>query len=262
MATLTSGCNSGLDALGLALDWIRLGRADVALVGGVEAELTPSFLAMMSAARALATRFNDRPSAASRPFDTARDGNVPGEGAAFLVLESPAHAARRRARARARLCGSACRAVGAREPYDPFRPLFDPAPMVRTLRAALADAAVAPAQLSAVSANGSSSVFYDVVEAAAIVELLGERAREVPVHSIKSTLGQTGAVTPALQAIAAALSLEHGVLPPTMNVDELDPRCRLAIVRGEPRRAPLELVLANAIGFGGFYYGALVLGTS
>jgi 3-oxoacyl-[acyl-carrier-protein] synthase II len=259
ISTVTSGCNSGADALGQALDWLRLGRADAVLVGGTEAELTPTFLGMMTAARALTVRYNGRPEDGSRPFDTGRDGNVPGEGAGFLLLESLPAAERRKARVRALLRGYASRAVGRRVDYDPFNPVFDPAPMLRAMRAALADAGAAPAQLSAVSANGSSSVFYDVVEATAIAELLGDRAGRTPVMSVKGALGQTGAVTPALQTIAAALSIERGLLPPTRNHVEADPRIGLRILR-EPLAGPLDTVLCNAIGFGGFYYSALVLG--
>jgi len=260
VATLSTGCNSGADAIGLALDWIRAGRADAVLVGGVEAELTPGFFALMSAARALAVRYNADPSRASRPFDAERDGNVPGEGAAFLVVESQAHARARGARIHATLAGYASRAAGTRAPYDPFNPVFHPEPTARALAAALDDAAIAPERVSAVSANGSSSVFYDAVEAAALASLFGARLAQVPVHSIKSMLGQTGAVTPALQVIAAALSIEHALIPPTINVDALDARCPLDLVRGEARRAPLEFVLCNATGFGGFYFSALVVG--
>lgn len=261
ITTLTSGCNSGMDALGLALDWIRLGRADAVVVGGTEAELTPAFLSMMTAARALAVRYNDCPTDAMRPFDRERDGNVPGEGAGFLVVESSAHAARRHARVRASLEGFSCHAVGRREQYDPFNPVFNPAPMVRTMRAAIDDAKLATEAISAVSANGSSSVFYDTVEATAIRELLGAATDETPVHSIKSVLGQTGAVIPALQAIAASLAVEQGVLPPTMNVRQQDERCNIALVRDQAVAMPVRHVLANAIGFGGFYYASMVIGT-
>jgi 3-oxoacyl-[acyl-carrier-protein] synthase II len=257
IATLTSGCNSGADALGLALDWIRLRRADAVLVGGTEAELSPSFFAIMGAARALAVQHNASPSTASRPFDQRRDGNVPGEGAAFLVVESADHAARRNARVRAAIRGYASRAAGDRPAYDPFNPAFLPEPLVRAIRGALADANVAARDISAISANGSSSVFYDVVEATAIRDVFGP---DVPVHSIKAGLGQTGAVTPALQAIAAVLTVEHGLIPPTPNVDEIDPRCPLAIVRGEPLARPVDNMLANAIGFGGYYFSAFVVG--
>jgi 3-oxoacyl-[acyl-carrier-protein] synthase II len=260
IATLSTGCNSGADALGTALDWIRLSRADAVLVGGTEAELAPSFFAIMGAARALSVQHNDRPASASRPFDQRRDGNVPGEGAAFLVVESEEHAARRHARVRATLRGYASRAAGDRPAYDPFNPAFVPEPMARAIRAALADAGIAARDISAISANGSSSVFYDVVEAAAIADVFGADASSIPVCSIKAGLGQTGAVTPALQAIAAALTVEHGLIPPTPNVDELDPRCPLAIVRGEALARPVEHVLAHAIGFGGYYFSAFVVG--
>jgi 3-oxoacyl-[acyl-carrier-protein] synthase II len=248
-----------MDALGLALDWIRLGRADVVLVGGTEAELTPAFLSMMTAARALAVRYNDAPANAMRPFDRERDGNVPGEGAGFLVIESMPHAARRQARIRGNLAGFSCNAVGRREQYDPFNPVFNPAPMVRTMRAAISDAGLAVDAVSSVSANGSSSVFYDTVEATAIRELFGKATGDVAVHSIKSVLGQTGAVIPALQAIAASLTVERGTIPPTMNVGAQDERCNVSLVRETARQMPVRHVLANAIGFGGFYYASMVI---
>jgi 3-oxoacyl-[acyl-carrier-protein] synthase II len=130
--------------------------------------------------------------------------------------------------------------------------------MVRAMRAAIADAGLTVGDVSAVSANGSSSVFYDPLEAMAIRELLGdEAAARTPVMSVKGALGQTGAATPALQAVAAVLSVERGLLPPTINADGLDPRCPIALVR-EPRPIELGALLANAIGFGGHYYASLI----
>ena len=239
---------------------VDVGEARAVVVGGAEAELTPAFLTAMTAARALAVRYNDRPGAASRPFDSGRDGNVPGEGAGFLVLESVEHAARRQARVRGQLLGYASRAAGHRRPYDPFDPIADPAPMLRGLRAALKDAAVAAPELAAVSANGSSSVFYDSLEAEALHELLGDAAAAMPVYSMKGALGQTGAVTSALQAISAVLAAQHRLLPPTANADDLDPKIRLRVVRGEAHALNPGPILCNAIGFGGYYYSAAVVG--
>lgn len=256
--TVTSGCNSGADAIGLALDWIRLGRCDAVLVGGTEAEINAGFYSAMTAARALTTKFNDNPTAASRPFDTKRDGNAPGEGAGFLVLESIEHAEKRKAKIRAKVLGFANCAAGMRPAYDPFNPIFDTKPMLRTMRTALKDAGVLSEDISAISANGSSSVFYDPLEAKAICELLGERTTDVPVHSIKGALGQTGAVTPALQAIAAVLSIENETLPPTVNTDELDGCCSIKLITGNPLEFPARIILCNAIGFGGFYYASTV----
>jgi len=260
--TVTSGCNSGADALGLALDWIRLGRADAVIVGGTEAELSKGFLEVMTAARALTARYNHTPQQASRPFDSSRDGNVPGEGAAFLVVENTDHAQARGAKIRAYLRGFANRAAGARSPYDPFNPVFDSAPMLAAMKSALDDASIRADALSAISANGSSSVFYDPLEADAINRLMKDRTLSTPVYSIKGALGQTGAVTPALQAITAALSIEHNVIPHTINVSVVDPRCALLVVRDEPRHARVNYVLANAIGFGGFYYASMVFGAN
>jgi len=256
--TVTSGCNSGADALGLALDWLRLGRADAVLVGGTEAELTAGFLGAMSAARALSRSHNDAPEEASRPFDIDRDGNVPGEGAGFLVVEHPDRARARHARVYARLSGFANQAVGKRPSYNPFAPPLDIAPMVRTMRAALDDSGITPEEVSTVSANGSSSVFYDPLEAAAIWALFGADTLCYPVHSIKSMLGQTGAVTPALQAISAALTIHHGLIPPTINIGRIEPRCALNVVQGQALRVEVRHLLANAIGFGGYYYAAAV----
>ena len=212
----------------------------------------------MTAARALTTKFNDNPQAASRPFDTKRDGNAPGEGAGFLILESIEHAEKRKAKIRARVSGFANCAAGTRPAYDPFNPIFDTAPMLRTMRTALKDAGLAPEEISAVSANGSSSVFYDPLEAKAICELLGESASKIPVHSIKGALGQTGAVTPALQAIAAALSIENGVLPPTVNTAEQDSRCEIYLIANTAQEFSVKTILTNAIGFGGFYYASTI----
>jgi 3-oxoacyl-[acyl-carrier-protein] synthase II len=258
--TVTSGCNSGADALGLALDWIRLGRADAVIVGGTEAELSKGFLEVMTAARALTARYNDSPEEASRPFDSNRDGNVPGEGAAFLVIENMNHARARSARTRACLKGFANRAAGARPAYDPFNPVFDSTPMLRAMQSALADAGINANSVSAISANGSSSVFYDPLEADAINRLMGDKTPSTPVYSIKGSLGQTGAVTPVLQAITATLSLENNVIPQTINASAIDPRCSLFLVRDEPRPMNMDYVLANAIGFGGFYYASMIFG--
>jgi 3-oxoacyl-[acyl-carrier-protein] synthase II len=255
IATLTSGCNSGMDAIGTALDWIRLDRADVVLVGGVDSELTESMLSVMTAARALAVRHNNDPARASRPFDIERDGNVPGEGAGFVVLEAAEHAALRSARVRARLAGFAAIAVGKRRSYDPFDPVLDPTAMIRAMTTALADAGLSPSAVSSICANGSSSIHYDILEAQALHTLVGPA---IPVTSIKGAIGQTGAASAALQTIAAVLSVEHSVIPPTINAESPDPRCALDLVRS-PREQRQGCVLANGIGFGGYYYASIVI---
>jgi 3-oxoacyl-(acyl-carrier-protein) synthase len=259
--TLSAGCNSGVDALGLALDWLRLGRADAVVAGGTDAELTLGFLEAMGNARVLARRFNDSPSRASRPFDADRDGEVPGEGAAFLVLEREPAARARGARIYARFEGFAHRAAGARRQGDAFNAVPDGSALARAARAALADAGVPASELSAVCAHGSGSVLGDAMEAQALRELLGPGAAELPVTSIKGALGQTGAVTPALQAIAAVLAIHHGVIPPTVNVSRLDERCPLHVVR-TAQRVPLRHVLIDTVGLGAHYCAAAVFGAA
>lgn len=258
--TVSSGCNSGADAMGLALDWLQLGRVDAVLVGGVEAALTPSYFKAMTAARALSRKFNGDPQSASRPFAADRDGNVPGEGAAFVVMEPPDLARARGAKIAATMRGFASRAVGDRPAYDPRKPVYDPDAMIRVIRAALADAQLEPSQLSLISANGSSSVFYDRLEAAAIAAVLRDHLTQIPVSSIKGALGQTGAVTPVLQAISAALSIRDGTIPPTLNAERPDPELPAMTIHARATQAPVEHILANSIGFGGFYYASTVFG--
>lgn len=257
--SVSSGCNSGADAIGMAADWIRLGRADAVIVGGTENELSTIFMHSMQACKALATRHNQRPAGASRPFDPKRDGNIPGEGAGFLVLESADRAAARGARVRALLSSYASSAVGARQ-YDPFNPDLNPAHMVRNLDLAIRLAGLTRAEISCVSANGSSSVLYDVMESKALAEITGPMATTVPVYSVKGAIGQTGACTSALQVIAAILTAQHRTVPPTVNNSELDPQCAPINLIREATPAPeLRHVLCNAIGFGGFYYSAVVI---
>lgn len=253
LLTVSTGCNSGADAIGIALDWLRLDKCDLVYAGGTEAELVPAFLQAMGAARALQSRHNDTPCAASRPFDAARDGNVPGEGAAFLLLAQPDVARGRPVEAWLR--GAACRAFGTRPPYDPFRPVPDIRGMRAVMYAALHDAGILAEEIGLVSANGSSSIFYDLLEAKAIADCFPEGT---PVYSLKGALGQTGAVTPVLQAIAAAKTLTTGLCPPTLNCPDLDPAVgNLNLVR-EPITRDFENAITHAIGFGGYYYAAQV----
>lgn len=254
-ATVSCGCNSGIAAIMHAADALRLDRADVVIAGGAEAELTPGFWSAMSAARALATKWNHAPQQASRPFDRSRDGNVPGEGAAFLVLEKATHAASRGRKAIAKIAGFASRGVGARPAYDPFNPVLDPEPFMRTMRDAITAADLCSNDITTVSANGSSSKYYDALEATAIRGVFGVSPA---VHSIKGGLGQTGAVTSALQVAIAALSIQHNIIPPTINCEDQDDACDIDVIKSSPRPASGP-ILCNAIGFGGHYYDSMVV---
>jgi 3-oxoacyl-[acyl-carrier-protein] synthase II len=254
LLTISQGCNSGLDALGQALRLIESGSVDAMLVVGTDCEVAPAVLAALNASGSLSTRWNDEPGRASRPFDARRDGNVIGEGAAALLLESEAHARKRKARIYARLAGFRIAAAGSGRTYSHDRPELDLAPCVRAFRGALADAGWQTDDVDLVNANGSSSVLYDKVEALALAEVFGPRLPEVRVHSQKSMLGQHGAGSSALQAVAACLALRRGSAPPTINCEDLDPACGPLRVLREAETFHPRRVLVHAIGLGGFYY--------
>jgi 3-oxoacyl-[acyl-carrier-protein] synthase II len=254
--TTTSGCNSGLDALGQATRLIQAGAVDAMLVVGTDCEVVPEVIAALNASKSLATRYNDAPARASRPFDRGRDGNVIGEGAAALLLESAAHAATRGARVYARVAGYQVSSAGQNRQYSHDAPELDTRPSVRAMRGAIAEAGWRPEQVDVVNANGSSSVLYDRLEGRALGEVFGAALPSVRVHSQKSMLGQHGAGSSALQAAGACLTLRRGVVPPTINHEEPDPECGpLRVVTAAEASLPRR-VLVHSIGLGGFYYSA------
>ncbi|MCB0216233.1 MAG: beta-ketoacyl-[acyl-carrier-protein] synthase family protein [Caldilineae bacterium] len=254
--TTSSGCNSGLDALGDAAQDIRLGEAEAMLVIGSDCEVVQEIVMALARSGSLATRYNDRPAIASRPFDTERDGNVIGEGAGALLLESESHARQRGARVYARLAAYRSAAAGSHREYSHDDPDLDVAPCVRAMGGAVGAAGWRPEQVDLVNANGSASKLYDRLEAQALGELFGARLPELPLHSIKSMLGQHGAGSSALQAISACLAIAEGEVPPTINHDALDPACGPLQVVTRLRAMPIERCLVHAIGMGGFYYSA------
>jgi 3-oxoacyl-[acyl-carrier-protein] synthase II len=254
--TTTTGCNSGIDALGQAARHIQAGAMDAVLVVGTDCELLPEVIAALNASNSLTTRFNDDPGRASRPFDRDRDGNVIGEGSAALLLESGAHARARGARVYARVGGYHVASAGQNRQYSHDRPELDTRPSVRAMRGAITEAGWSPEDVELVNANGSSSVLYDRLEGLALGEVLGEATPTVRVHSQKSMLGQHGAGSSALQAVAACLAIRRGVVPPTINHDDPDPACGpLRVVTAAESFSPRR-VLVHSIGLGGFYYSA------
>jgi 3-oxoacyl-[acyl-carrier-protein] synthase II len=254
--TTTSGCNSGLDAVGQSLRIIQAGGAEVMLVVGTDCEVVPELLVALSASGSLSTRYNDTPREASRPFDRGRDGNVIGEGAGALLLESEEHARRRRARIYARVAGYQVCSAGRNRQYSHDAPDLDTRPSVRALSGAMNEAGWKPEAVDVVNANGSSSVLYDRLEAGALEGAFGSFFPEVRVHSIKSMLGQHGAGSSALQAVAACLSLRRASVPPTVNHTDPDPECGPIRVVTEPQTLAVRRVLVHSIGLGGFYYSA------
>lgn len=253
-ATLvTSGCTSGVDVVGHAAAVIREDRADVMIAGAAEAPISPVNVACFDAIRATTAR-NDTPQTASRPFDRTRDGFVLGEGAAILVLEELQHARRRGARLYAEIAGHAMRAnayhmTGLRLPGQELADAISGA-----LRQARAD----PADISYISAHGTSTPQNDVHETSAYKIALGEHAYRVPVSSAKSMIGHSLGAAGALEIASCLLAIQQSAIPPTANLREPDPRCDLDYVPLTPRELPLRAVLKVASGFGGLQ-SAMVL---
>lgn len=254
--TTTSGCNSGVDAIGQATRQIQAGAVDAVLVVGTDCELVPEVLAALNASGSLARRYNDEPGKASRPFDRGRDGNVIGEGAAALLLESEQHAHARKARVYARVAGYRVASAGQNRQYSHDNTDMDIRPSVRAMRGAMEEAGWRPEQVNLVNANGSASVQYDRLEGMALSEAFGAALPEVRIQSQKSMLGQHGAGSSALQAVAACLAIRRGAVPPTINHEDPDPTCGPLRVVTSPEALEVERVLMHAIGLGGFYYSA------
>lgn len=242
-----SACASSNDAIGMAMAAVQLGWTDAVIAGGSEASLVPLAFAAFNRAGALSTRFNSCPERASRPFDMERDGFVLGEMATALVMEDLDHARRRGARVLAEVAGYGA----SMDAYHLVAPPPDGDGAVRAMRAALANAGLDPSEIDYISAHGTGTPLNDAVETAAIKQVFGDRAYEIPVSSIKSMVGHSAGGCGALEAAVCAYALEDGVLPPTINYEHLDPQCDLDYVPNLARRRQIRTALSNNFGFGG-----------
>ena len=244
--TVSTACSSSAHAIGVALGLLRAGQADAVIAVGAEASITPLALAGFASLRALSTSFNDAPERASRPFDRARDGFVMGEGAGALIVETLAHARRRKARIYAEVAGYAATS----EAYHMVIPQEDGLESARTMQLALQDAAIAPARVDYINAHATATPVGDPVEILAIRRVLKHRAERVLVSATKSLMGHTLGAAGALGAIASVLSLASGQVHPTVNYDDPDPACALPGISNQVQERPLEVALLNAFGFG------------
>jgi 3-oxoacyl-[acyl-carrier-protein] synthase II len=244
--TTITACAASTQALGEARDVIRLGRADVMLAGGTEAGISELGLSGFSVMRALSTR-NDEPQKASRPFDAGRDGFVAAEGSAMLVLESLEHARARGARILAELAGYAA----CNDGYHLVAPQPDGEGAVRAMRWALEDAAVQPEEVDYINAHGTSTPLNDPSETLAIKTVFGEHAYRVPISSTKSMIGHAMGASGAMESLACVMTLQTGIIHPTINQEQPDPECDLDYVPNTARRADVRVILKNSFGFGG-----------
>ncbi len=239
-------CASAPIALGHAMHYLLRGDADVMLAGGAEAPLAPLAFGAFALIRAMSRR-NDDPARACRPFDRDRDGFVMGEGAAILALETRAHAEKRGARVYAELLSYALTNDG----FHMAAPRPDAGAAARAMRDALRRAKVAPEEVAAVSAHGSSTPLNDGTETRAIKEVLGARAYQTPVFATKALHAHALGATGAFEAALCCLALRHGMLPATINHDVPDPECDLDYVADGPRPFTPGPILSNSFGFGG-----------
>jgi len=243
---VATACAAGSNAIGDAYRLIQLGLADAMVCGGAESAITPLGVAGFASAKALSFR-NDDPATASRPFDAERNGFVIGEGAGVLVLESLDHARARGARILAELVGYGMTC----DAYHMTSPTPGGLGGAEAMRLALRDGRLEPEAVDYVNAHGTSTQANDSNETAAIKSALGEHAQRIPVSSTKSMTGHLLGGSGGIEAVAAVLAMNHGVVPPTINYSNPDPACDLDVVPNQAREAKLDVVLSNSFGFGG-----------
>jgi 3-oxoacyl-[acyl-carrier-protein] synthase II len=247
LSSQCTACAASNMAIGDGLDAIRLGRADVMLCGGTEAPITEVGIAGFSAMRALSRR-NDAPEKASRPFDTGRDGFVMGEAGAVVVLEELERARARGAKIYAELLGYGV-SSDAQHITEPDPSGENPA---RAMTMALGDAGVDPGEVDYINAHGTSTPLGDAAETRVIKLALGEEnARRTPVSSTKGATGHCLGASGAVEAMFSILAVERGVLPPTINYEDPDPKCDLDYIPNESREADVRIAVSNSFGFGG-----------
>ena len=241
-----SACSTGAHSIGEAMRTIRHGYADVMIAGGTEATITMLGVGGFNAMRAMSTR-NDDPTHASRPFDKDRDGFVVGEGAGVVVLESLEHALARGARIYAEVKGYAANS----DAHHVTAPAPEGIGAQRCMKAALADAGLAPEAIDYINAHGTSTEFNDKNESLAIKAVFGEHAKALAVSSTKSMTGHMLGAAGSVEAGICALAIARGMVPPTINYTTPDPACDLDYVPNTARAMTVDAALSNSFGFGG-----------
>jgi len=243
---IASACASATHAMGEAFRHIRHGAADIVFTGGSEAALTPLALAAFASMKALSTRNDDAPRA-SRPFDRNRDGFVLSEGAGACVFEELEHAKARGARILAEVIGFA----GSSDADHITQPAENGEGAAEAMRLALKDAGIAPDQVDYINAHGTGTPLGDVAETRAIKRIFGPHAKKLIVSSTKSAVGHSLGASGGLELIATVRAVEHGVIPPTINLDEPDEACDLDYCPNRARDRRLAVAMSNSFGFGG-----------
>ena len=244
--TVSSACASGTHAIINAYRQIQEGAEDVIITGGVDACITPYVFGGFVALRAMSTR-NEDPQRASRPFDAQRDGFVMAEAAGILVLERLEHALARNASIYAELIGYGMTA----DAYHITEPDPQGKSLIKAIKLALEGAGLSPREISYISPHGTSTRLNDAVETLAIKEAMGKWAYHIPISSTKSITGHTMGAAGGVEAVATALTIQRGMIHPTINYEFPDPECDLDYVPNEPRRVGVKTAMSISAGFGG-----------
>lgn len=254
ISTVVAACATGTQAVGEAAEYIRRGAADAMFCGGVEALIHFAAIGGFCAMRALSIR-NDEPEKASRPFDADRDGFVYSEGGAVFVLEALEHAQARGAHIRAEVLGHA----SSSDAFHVAQP--DPEGMgaSRAMQWTVENAGLTPADVDYINAHGSGTPISDPIETLAIKRTFGERAYEIPISSTKSMIGHTMGGAGAIETAVCVLTVEQGIIHPTINLETPDPKCDLDYVPEGTRKVDVRVALCNSFGLGG-QNACLVLG--
>jgi 3-oxoacyl-[acyl-carrier-protein] synthase II len=244
--SMSSACSSSSDAIGHAYDTLRYGEARIVIAGGTEAPVIPICVAAFNAARALST-LNSSPQNACRPFDAKRDGFVLGEGAAVLILERLDYALERGAPILAEILSYSATS----DAFHITQPSPNGAGAANALGIALKRAGIRPDEVDYINAHGTATQLNDTAETHAIKSVFGQLAYRIPASAIKSMTGHLLGASGALEAVTSIMTINHGIIPPTINLNNPDPDCDLDYVPNQARKAKVNTVVSNSFGFGG-----------
>lgn len=244
--TVSTACASSGYAIGLGFDMIKNGQTDIVIAGGADSIINPEEIAGFNELFALSTE-NDKPEKASRPFSKNRDGFVVGEGTGIMILESESSARKRDAHIFGELAGYAFTSEG----YNIMAPKKDGEGMAETMEFALNNAGVAKSEIGYINAHGTSTTLNDRFETMAIKKVFGDQAYQIPISSSKSMIGHTVGAAGVIEGAFTVLSIKHGKLPPTINLDNPDPELDLDYIPNVQREKQIHAAISNSFAFGG-----------